>query len=139
MISLPASDPGSAAVWGSKRINPRPQSCLCLAWSGCPSNDDDDDDEPPLLHFVLYFLDTDKTVLCFEFLKKLTLSFFVDVDWVLSFSVRHNFMSSSTLTLQKLQSALPYKHYIKSIFRQHLSRSRHLTTKQNLQCFSYIS
>ena len=40
---LPASDPGSAAVWGSKRINPRPQSCLCLAWSGCPSNDDDDE------------------------------------------------------------------------------------------------
>ena len=45
IISLPASDPGSAAVWGSKRINPRPQFCLCLAWSGCPSNDDDDDDE----------------------------------------------------------------------------------------------
>ena len=43
MTSLPASDPGSTAVWGSKRINPRPQSCLCLAWSGCPSNDDDDD------------------------------------------------------------------------------------------------
>ena len=40
MTSLPASDPGSAAVWGSKRINPRPQSCLCLAWSGYPSNDD---------------------------------------------------------------------------------------------------
>ena len=37
-----ASDPGSGAVWGSKRINPRPQSCLCLAWSGYPSNDDDD-------------------------------------------------------------------------------------------------
>ena len=30
MTSLPASDPGSAAVWGSKRINPQPQSCLCL-------------------------------------------------------------------------------------------------------------
>ena len=42
MTSLPASDPGSAAVWGSKRINPRPQFCLCLAWSGWPSNDDDD-------------------------------------------------------------------------------------------------
>ena len=41
MTSLAASDPGSAAVWGSKRINPRPQFCLCLAWSGCPSNDDD--------------------------------------------------------------------------------------------------
>ena len=40
---LPASDPGSAAVWGSKRINPRPQFYLCLAWSGCPSNDDDDE------------------------------------------------------------------------------------------------
>ena len=43
ITSLPASDPGSAAVWGSKRINPRPQFYLCLAWSGCPSNDDDDD------------------------------------------------------------------------------------------------
>ena len=42
---LPASDSGSAAVWGSKRINPRTQSCLCLAWSGYPSNDDDDDEE----------------------------------------------------------------------------------------------
>ena len=43
MTSLPASDPDSTAVWGSKSINPRPQSCLCLTWSGCPSNDDDDD------------------------------------------------------------------------------------------------
>ena len=42
MTSLPAFDSGSAAVWGSKRIKPRPQSCLCLTWSGCPSNDDDD-------------------------------------------------------------------------------------------------
>ena len=41
---LPASDSGSAAVWDSKRINPWPQSCLCLTWSGYPSNDDDDDD-----------------------------------------------------------------------------------------------
>ena len=40
---LPVSDSGSSAVWGSKRINPRPQSCLCLAWSGYPSNDDDDE------------------------------------------------------------------------------------------------
>ena len=39
---LPASDSGSAAVWVSRRINPRPQSCLCLTWSGCPSNDDDE-------------------------------------------------------------------------------------------------
>ena len=45
MTSLPASDPGSTAVWGSKRINPRPQFCLCLTWSGYPSNDDDDDDD----------------------------------------------------------------------------------------------
>ena len=44
MTSLPASDPGSAIVWGSKRINSRPQSCLYLTWSGYPSNDDDDDD-----------------------------------------------------------------------------------------------
>ena len=42
MTSLPASDPGSAAVWGNKRINSRPQSCLCMTWSGYPSNDDDD-------------------------------------------------------------------------------------------------
>ena len=42
MTSLPASDPGSTAVWGSKRINPRPQSCLCLTWSGYSPNDDDD-------------------------------------------------------------------------------------------------
>ena len=41
MTSLPASDSGSTAVWGSKRINPRPQSRLCLTWSGYPSNDDD--------------------------------------------------------------------------------------------------
>ena len=43
MTSLPASDPGSAAVWGSKRINPGPQSCLYLTWSGYPSNDNNDD------------------------------------------------------------------------------------------------
>ena len=49
MTSLPASDPGSAAAWGSKRINPRPQSCLCLTWSGYPSNDDNDDDEQEAL------------------------------------------------------------------------------------------
>ena len=49
ITSLPASDPGSAAVWGSKRINPRPQFCLCLAWSGCPSNDDDDDNHDTFL------------------------------------------------------------------------------------------
>ena len=41
---LLASDSGSTAVWGSKRINPRPQFCLYLTWSGCSSNDDDDDD-----------------------------------------------------------------------------------------------
>ena len=52
ITSLPASDPGSAAVWGSKRINPRPQFCLCLAWSGCPSNDDDDDPDH-ILHGLL--------------------------------------------------------------------------------------
>ena len=32
--TIPAtSDLGSAATLGSKRINPRPWSCLCLAWS----------------------------------------------------------------------------------------------------------
>ena len=35
----PASDSGNAVVWGSKRINPRPQSCLYLTLSGYPSND----------------------------------------------------------------------------------------------------
>ena len=40
---LPASDLDSSAVWGSKMINPRPQCCLCLTWSGYPSNDDNDD------------------------------------------------------------------------------------------------
>ena len=43
--TLPASDSGSSAFWKSKRKNPRPQSCLCLTWMGCPSNDNDDDDE----------------------------------------------------------------------------------------------
>ena len=42
ITSLPASDSGSVAVWGSKRVNPRPQSCLCLTWSGYPSNNDDE-------------------------------------------------------------------------------------------------
>ena len=46
---LPASDSGSAAVWDTKRINPRPQSCLCLAWSGYPSNDDDDEKNHKIL------------------------------------------------------------------------------------------
>ena len=48
---LPASDSGSAAVWGSKRINPRPQFCLCLTWNGYPSNEDDDDEQS--LHLQL--------------------------------------------------------------------------------------
>ena len=38
------TDSGSSAVWGSKKINPRSQSCLCLTWSGYPANDDDDDE-----------------------------------------------------------------------------------------------
>ena len=38
---LPASDSGSAAAWGSKRINLWPQSCLCLTCSGYPSNDNE--------------------------------------------------------------------------------------------------
>ena len=72
ITSLPASDPGSAAVWGSKRINPRPQFCLCLAWSGCPSNDDDDDhdlvdsrSEEYSLQGAKYY-DTASTVRLFE-------------------------------------------------------------------------
>ena len=35
--SLLASDSGSRAAWGSKRINHWHHSCLCLTWSGCPS------------------------------------------------------------------------------------------------------
>ena len=42
IIPLPASNLCSAAGWDNKRINPRPQSCLCLTWSGCILNDDDD-------------------------------------------------------------------------------------------------
>ena len=38
-----ASDSGSLAVWGRKRINPQPQFCLCLTCSGYPSNDNDND------------------------------------------------------------------------------------------------
>ena len=36
---LPEFDSGSAAACSSERINPRPQSCLCLTWSGYPSNE----------------------------------------------------------------------------------------------------
>ena len=55
VTSLPASDPGSTAVWGSKRINPWPQSCLCLTWSGCPSNDNDKIvfNWQPIFHVIL--------------------------------------------------------------------------------------
>ena len=41
-LGIRASDSGSAAGWGSKRINTQPQSCLRLTWSGYPSNDDDE-------------------------------------------------------------------------------------------------
>ena len=34
--SLPASDPSSAATWGSKRINHWPKSCLCLTQNWWP-------------------------------------------------------------------------------------------------------
>ena len=59
MTSLPASDPGSTAVWGSKRINPRPQSCLCLTWSGYPSNDDDECFSFLFTSFYLYIYPPD--------------------------------------------------------------------------------
>ena len=51
---VPTSDSGSAAVWGSKRINPRPQSCFCLTCSGYPSNDDDDDSTHPTFLGVIF-------------------------------------------------------------------------------------
>ena len=41
--SLPPSDSGSAAAWVNKRINSRLQSCLCLTWSGYPSNDEEEE------------------------------------------------------------------------------------------------
>ena len=56
MTPLPASDSSSPAVWGSKRINPHPQSCLCLTWSGCPSNDDDDDEKERFVNLLDFFL-----------------------------------------------------------------------------------
>ena len=46
---LPVSDSGSTAVWGSKRINSRPQSCFCLTWSGYLLNDDDN-----LFYYIMY-------------------------------------------------------------------------------------
>ena len=42
ITSLPASDLGNTAARGSKKINYRLQSCLCLIWSGYPSNDVDE-------------------------------------------------------------------------------------------------
>ena len=62
MTSLPASDPGCAAVWGSKRINPRPQSYLCLTWSGCPSNDDDNDEMLAVMLLSQHLVSSSKTV-----------------------------------------------------------------------------
>ena len=62
ITTLPASDSGSAAVWGSKKINPRPQFCLCLTWSGYPSNDDDDDDDESGLSFKYHVLSLRKKV-----------------------------------------------------------------------------
>ena len=66
ITSLPASDSGSAALWESKKINPRPQSCLCLTWSGYPSNDDDKQPTPKLV-FILFFKVLD-VKLCITFL-----------------------------------------------------------------------
>ena len=53
MTSLPAPDPASASVWGSKRINPRPQSCLCLTWSGYPSNDEEEEEPTATKHALM--------------------------------------------------------------------------------------
>ena len=78
MTSLPASDPGSAAVWGSKRINPPPQFCLCLAWSGCPSNDDDDE----------WASDSRKSSNFAKSLKKN--GFKASNDWLNRFKTRHS-------------------------------------------------
>ena len=46
IVQLSKSDSGSTVAWGSKRINPRAQSCLCLTTGpvDTPSNDDDDDE-----------------------------------------------------------------------------------------------
>ena len=53
---LPASDSGSTAVWSSKKINPRPQSCLYLTWSGCPLNDDNDNERERFVNLLDFFL-----------------------------------------------------------------------------------
>ena len=65
ITSLPASDSGSTVVWGSKRINPRLQSCLCVTWSGCPSNDDDDDSllNSQLSYCILNWCNGNKTLI----------------------------------------------------------------------------
>ena len=43
MTSLPACDSGSTAAWGSKRIKPRPQFCLCLTWCDTSPNDKEEE------------------------------------------------------------------------------------------------
>ena len=71
ITSLPASDSGSASAWTSKRINPRPQSCLCLTWSGYPLNNDDDDNI--IINCVTFFL-----VLMKTFERPKSFSFFLN-------------------------------------------------------------
>ena len=61
----PASDLGSAAVWGSKRINSRPQSCLCLTCSEYPSNDDDDDGADGMGPYKIHQKVAPYTIYCF--------------------------------------------------------------------------
>ena len=64
---MTVTDSGSAAVWGSKRINPRSQFCLCLTWNGCPSNDDDDKRQCITENCI------DFKVICYHVLKKFLL------------------------------------------------------------------
>ena len=86
MTALRASDSGSAAVWGSKRINPRPQSCLCLTWSGYPSNDDDDDNDRKFFQtffwqFVVHFAQQLLAIVhCQDYIPILWLFYLQDSD-----------------------------------------------------------
>ena len=70
--SLPASDLGSTAAWGSKRINPRPQSCLCLTQSGCLFERRQVNDVSKLI-LLKYFLETIFTHLARSLLRHIVI------------------------------------------------------------------
>ena len=104
MTSLPAFDPGSAAVWGNKRINPRPQSCLCLAWSGYPSNDDDVELVTSNATSLM-----DKRVSCIAIQGLGESSAFVVPD---AFAVNEVVDVSSSIPTNKMAHAFPHLRYL---------------------------